>query len=916
MRRTRLLPPDPEDAAGLEVEHHLAELVDRLVQDGMEAEEAHREAERRFGDPARYRAALEADERRRRRTMRRMEWWGVFSGGVGRTVRSLRRDPGFALGVVLTLALGIGANAAMFGVLDRILFQPSPHVVDPDGVRRVMVERPLLGRMYRSGGMTYPDFVDIQNSGAFQDLAAVRNWGLETLGSGPDATQVETSMVSWNFFRLLGIRAERGRLFTAEDDRDDATPTAMVSHEYWQGKMGGDPGVVGRTVVLAGDSYTIIGVTPAGFTGVGLSPVDVWLPIVTSGIRQLGREWFVSRRRHWFSTVARLDARADTAVAAAKATATLVNGHREDIEQGRYSGEAHIELDPLVQARGPQASGESRVACWLGGVSLLVLLIACANVANLFLARGTRSRREMAVRLALGVGRARLVSTMMVESVLLALLGGGVALALAMWAGGLIRRTLLPGVFFPGPAVGARVVGFTVAAALVAGLVAGIGPALQATRAALANDLAMGAGSGAGRRSRTRALLTVAQAALSVVLLVGAGLFVRSVHAVRHLDLGLDLDRLVMASLEFETRAMTSESDARTASDQGRTGGHADRDIWGQGQVAERNAVYSHALERLRAVPGVESVAGTNSPFGWAVPLGFTVQGRDSLPPLPSGGPYFMDVTPEYLRTVGLRITRGRDLEPGDDTGASHVVVISETLARTFWSDADPLGACLIIEGEQACTTVVGVAEDASQGDDLRGAPYPVLYLPLAQHVDGAMNGLYVRTADEPSRLAAVIAPILRELDPRVRYANVAPLREQIDSQARSWTLGATMFTVFGLLALTVAAIGLYAVLAFDVAQRTRELGILTALGAERPRLLMSVVVDGIRLAAAGVVAGIAIALAVAPHIRDLLFEGSPRDPQVLAGVAGVLLLVALAASLIPALRATRVDPMEALRVE
>ncbi len=902
-RKRSLLPPDPRDAAGWEVEHHLAELVDRLVQEGMSPDAARREAERRFGDPARYRAAMESDERRKRMTMARMAWWAVFTGGVARALRSLRRSPGFATGVVLTLALGIGANAAMFGVLDRLLFQAPAHITDPDGVRRVMLVRPFLGKTTRQASIAYPDYLDLKKVGSLQAVAAFADASGTTLGTGPDAVRVQVAQATWDFFPLLGVHAERGRFFGADEDRDGAAPTAVVSHEYWRSKMGGDPDVLGRTLEIAGDSYTVVGVAPAGFTGVNLSPVDIWVPLVTSGVLRYGRQWVDSRGWYWFEEVARLPAGADAAAAEAEATAMHLNARKEQVDAGEYPKEAHIALDPLVLARGPEANGETRVAQWLGGVSLLVLLIACANVANLLLARGTRRRREVAVRLALGVGRPRLVTSMVVESILLALLGGGVAVALATWGGAIIRRTLLPGVLFPGSAVSGRVVLFTLSAAVLAGLLAGVGPAFQATRADLTGDLAMGAGAASGRSSRTRALLTVAQAALSVVLLVGAGLFVRSVSAVRHLDLGLDVDHLVLAGIEFETRAMDMDTDS------------VEKGFMQQGSAREENEVYQKALERLASVPGVASVAGTSSPFQWAFGSDLKVPGRDSLPQLPGGGPYFQDVTPGYLSTVGLRITRGRDLQASDAAGAEKVTVISETMARTLWPDEDPLGQCLLVDNQKECTTVVGVTEDASRGE-LQGDPFMTYYLPLAQREGRNINALYIRTSGDPSRLSASVAPILRGLDARVRYANVAPLRDKIDPQARSWTLGATMFTVFGLLALVVAAIGLYGVLAFDVAQRTRELGIRTALGAERSRLLRSVVVRGVRMGVLGVLLGLGIALAAAPYARDLLFEVSPRDPWVFAGVAGALVLVALVASVVPGLRATRVDPMVALRTE
>jgi predicted permease len=902
MRGRSLLPPAPHDAAALEVEHHLAEMADRLAQEGMSPQEARREAERRFGDLGRYRAALESDEKRRRRTMRRTEWWGVLSGGFGRAVRSLRRSPGFSAGVVLTLALGIGANAAMFGVLDRLLLQPPAHVVNPDAVRRVMAVGTDLGQPIREPIGTYPDYLDMKKLGAFEGVAAYSDIDPTTLGSGPDATQVQVGLATWDFFPLLGVHAERGRLFAASDDRRGATPTAVVSHEYWRAKMGSDPDVLGRTLELAGHAYTVVGVMPPGFTGVDLKPVDVWLPLVTAGVLDRGDGWLSNRGFYWLNAVARLAPSVDVRAAQEQATAALVNARRADIEKGNYIKDAHVALDPLVAARGPQASGESKVARWLGGVSLLVLLIACANVANLLLARGTRRRREVAVRLALGVGRARLVTTMVVESVLLALLGGGVALLLATWGGGIIRKTLLAGVFFPESAVSPRILVFVAIAAVVAGLLAGLGPALQGTRADLTGDLAMGAGSGAGGRSWTRAMLTVVQAALSVVLLVGAGLFVRSVSAVHHADLGLDVNRLVLASIEFETRAMHSPGADESSPD-------------GGSDTQEQNQVYEEAMQRLAKVPGVAAVAGTEAPFQWGFASNLKVPGLDSIPQLPGGGPYYVDVTPGYFRTVGLKVTRGRAFRASDDAGAERVAMVSERMARTLWPHEDPLGKCLLVGNSKECTTVVGVVENANRYG-IREAASMTYYMPLAQRKGRLIHGLYLRTSGDPARLAAEVAPVLRGLDPRIRYASVAPLQDKIDPEARSWTLGATLFTVFGLLALLVAAVGLYGVLAFDVAQRTRELGIRTALGAERARLLRSVVSHGLRMAVVGVVLGLGIALLAAPHVGDLLFKVSPRDPDVFIAVALALLLVALLASFVPGLRATRVDPMVALRTE
>lgn len=895
-----LSPRDAAEAADQEVEHHLAELADRLVEQGMSREEARAEAERRFGSPQGYRTRLERDERRRRTAMRRMEGWTLATAALSGVGRTMKRSPGFALAVVVTLALGIGANATMFGILDRLLFQPPAHIQNPDSVRRVLVERPFLGRTIRGATITFPDYEALKGVESFSDVAAFTRSREYTVGRGAEATRARTALVTANFFGLLGVHPVLGRLYSPTEDQPDVAGTAVVSAAYWERAYGSDPAVLGRTLLLSGEPFTIVGVVPTDFTGVDLAPVDVWIPLVNAGTKLNGNGWRNSTGWYWLSAVARMAPGANLTVAQEQATAAHLARREEEVKANRYSGEAKVELDPLVLAKGPEASSESRVARWLGGVSILVLLIACANVANLFLARGTRRRREVAVRLALGVGRGRLVGMMVVESVVLALMGGLVATLLAVEGGSVVRNALLPGVFFTSSAIGGRVLLFTVATALVAGLLAGVGPALQATRADVTGDLATGAGSGAARRSRTRALLTVAQAAFSVVLLVGAGLFIRSVDQVRGLDLGLDVDRLLTVSLELETTGVfpAVARDDEESSD------------------FDRNAVYYDAMRRIQATPGVTSVTATGSPFQWSFAQDLKVPGLDSLPELPGGGPYYYDVTPGYFSTVGLTLVRGRPFQESDGEGATRVAVVSETMARTVWPDGDALGECLLV-GEDAteCTTVVGVVEDAARGS-IQEDRFMAYYLPLAQAEQPRINALYVRGGGDMEALAASLAPMLRGFDSHVRFASVRSLRDVLRPQSRAWTLGASMFTVFGVLALLVAAIGMYGVLSFDVAQRTRELGIRAALGAERGRLLRSVVASGVGLGAVGIVVGLGIALMAGPWIRDLLFQVSPRDPVVLLGVAGVLLAVAWVASVVPGLRATRVDPTEALRAE
>jgi predicted permease len=889
--RKSAFPPAPTQAAEAEIEHHLAELVERLQGEGFSREDATAEALRRFGDPATYRGRLARTEHQRRRKMRRIEAWTLLKGAVVQTVRTTRRHPGYAAGVIVTLGLGVGANAAMFGILDRLLFQPPLHVVEHEQVKRVVIGRDLRGAQMSSASIAFPDFLDLKGH---QGLAAVAPvWGSSqaTLGSGPDATRVLVTEAGYELFPLLGVAPELGRFFGEEDDREDAPLTAVVSREYWKRAMGGTSEALGRTLELDGKTFTVVGVAPAGFTGVDLEPVDVWIPIRANNA---GDQALRNRGSFWLNAVVRLADGEDVTAAEEQATALHRAGRQTEVDRGRYDADARVSFRPLIAARGPDASAESTVARWLGGVSLIVLIIACANVANLLLARGTRRRREVSLRMALGAERPRLIAFLVGESVLLALLGGLLALAIATWGGAAIRRVLLPGVSFPGPAVDGRLLLFTAIAALVAGAASAFGPALQSTRSDLARELTGSVGS-SSRRSRTRALLTAGQAALAAVLLAGAGLFVKSVAEVRRLDLGLDVDRLSLVTLEVSSGA------------------------------ADQNDLYRRAMDRLREVPGVVSVVGTHSPFQWGFARDMIVAGFDSLPDMPGGGPYYQWVTDGYFETMGLRITEGRTLAASDGPRDPRVAVISTTMAKTLWPDRSSLGECLYIaEGERRaaevqqsgdCTRIVGVVEDASRGS-LEEETHMAYYLPFPQTSEMKLAGLYVRTEGDAHEVAGASASALRTLDPAVRFVTAATLREHLDPQARSWTLGATMFTIFGLLALVVAAIGLYSVLAFDVAQSTREIGIRTALGAERRRLLAGVLLRGVRMAVAGVVVGLAIAVAAAPYATELLFHVSPRDPFVLGGAAAFLLTVALAASLLPGLRATRVDAMEALRTD
>ncbi len=892
--------PRPEESAALEVEHHISELTDRLTAEGLTPDDARREAERRFGDRGRYERWIRRAEQRQRAVERWVVGLDVVRQSLRSVGRTARREPGFTAAVVMTLALGIGANATMYGIIDRLLLHGPEHVVEPQEVVRVMVER-TRGSPGTSltPFLAYPDYLDLRAHRGFTSVAAYFTFDQLTVGGGESASTASVAGAAAELFPLLGVQPLRGRFFTTAEAQPGSNPTAILGFEYWSGAFAKDPGAIGRRIEVEGVVYTIVGIAPPNFTGVDLRRIDIWIPLELTWSLQSegGAEVLAERSFYGFNVVARLRSTALRDAAEAEATSLHRSARQEMINAGRYSNQARIVLGPLIASRGPDTNGslwnwttvaELRVAKLLAGVSMIVLLIACANVANLLLTRGTRRRREFSVRFALGAARSSVVTQAILEALVLALAGGVVALAFARWAGEIVRSTLFPDVFFPDSTLTTRAVLFTLSAALLAGLSAGLLPALQGVRRRHALGL-QGHGLGTSRpRSTLRGVLTVAQAALSVALLVGAGLFLRSLQELRAIDLGFDADRLALVFFQYRNPPPDG---------------------------ARATELVLDAVERVAALPSVEAAAAASSAFP-----GYTVQrvrpeGPDSMPPLSGGGPYVFFVTPDYFPTVGLTITRGRGIEESDAAGGQPVAVVSTTMARTFWPGRDPVGECLLRpESERCAFRVVGVVEDAAR-TGFRESPSAAYYVPAAQATT-RIGAIYVRARGDADHIVGEIARALGSFAPEVRNARVETVRDRLDPQARSWTLGATLFTIFGLLALIVAAIGLYSVLAFDVAQRTRELGIRTALGAQKSRLLRSVVARGVTMGGIGISVGLSAAYIAAPYLQDLLFETSPRDPWVLGGVGSVLLIVSVVASLAPALRATRVDPMVALKTD
>jgi putative ABC transport system permease protein len=810
---------------------------------------------------------------------------------------------------VLAIGVGVGANAAMFGILDRLLVRGPAHVQDASRVERFYYRAQVPGMGEFSGNtLGYVAYTTLRDG--TRAFAGVSGYS-ETdgvLGRGGAAEQITEGAATYDFFPLLGVHPTVGRFFDAAEDRPGAASrVAVLDYGLWRRRFAGDPGVLGHAVDIDGARYTVIGVAPAGFTGVETRRVDVWLPMSLrgAGMTPGSDEWRTSWDIQWMKIIGRLRPGVTRAQATADATRAFrlaYGGSEEPLKK------AQIFVAPLHYEDDGQESLEVSVSRWLLGVSLIVLLVACANVANLLLARAVRHRQDIAVRLALGITRGRLAQLLLSQSLVLAFLGGLAALGLATLGGDLIRTTLLPDVAWTHAPVNGRVLLVAAGLALLTGLVTGLAPALQERRG-LVDALRTGVREGGGRTSRARTALAVAQAALSTVLLVGAGLFVHSLWNARHMDLGLQPDRVLRVSADWPRAELSAA--ARPA---------ASPEDLRRRRRARSADFYGPALERARALSGVEAAAiAVGTPFRSSFQIRLRVAGRDSMPRLPGGGPYIQAVSNGYFRTVGLRLVRGRAFSAADVTDSARVAVINRTMATTLWPGRTALGECLLLGQAEVpdCYRVIGVVENAHRYS-LREKPAMQYYVPLG--ADGRLgfggSALLVRPRGD---LASMVAPLrseLRALDPSLLWLEVEPLEASLAPELRPFRLGATLFGLFGLLALLLASLGLYSLVAYTVASRAHELGVRVALGARGSDVLRLVLRQGLLLAAAGLALGMVVALAAGGYVRDLLFQDSPRDPLVYGVVVLALLAAAALASFGPARRATRVDAMAALKAE
>lgn len=814
----------------------------------------------------------------------------VLRQDLGYAIRGLTRAPGFALLAVLTLALGVGANGAVFSVLDQIFGQPPAGVEAPDELRRLYIrfpDHPL------DPGMVFPFFnypalsaVDAAlESGP--GLAAWTPSGEQILHHGDRELTVRASWVTHDYFDVLGVDAARGRLF-GEDEAGVTAPrqVVIISHAFWERSFGSSPDVVGQTLRMDSTTFTVIGVTGEGFAGLDLSYTDVFLPLGTFPAQgQLGLPWYEWTGNYFHAVTRPAEGAADEQIAE-RATAGY---RRQVLPQGRSPDSTAVVVPgSIIAARGvgaeagtPYANQAVSLSTRMAGLSLIVLLIAGVNVAGLLLVRSTRRRHEMAVRRALGVSRGRLLSQLATEGLLLTALAVLVAVPLAGWGGAILRRLLLPDIVWARGALDVRAVLFAIASAVAVGILAALTPALQSWWGTVGAGLKVGSQKGGRAGSALRSGLLAAQAALAVVLLAGAGLFIQSLQNVTSLRLGFDVEELAWISLR------------------GAPG-------------ADELGVHEDVAARLASIGGISGAAiARAAPMMGSSIMRISLRDRDSLPDFgPGAYPAFNTVSPEFFEVTGMRILEGRSFADGEE----NAVVVSETMARALWPGESVLGRCLYL-GDPAgpCQEVVGVAEDSRR---MRIMEDPGLQYFRPREADTTGGVILLRV--DPRRWATTTDAIRTELTGRFgpREVSIRRMPDALEPQLRPWRLGAQLFTAFGVLALVVTIVGVYSVMAYAVSQRIHEMGVRMALGAGLERILRLIVGAGLRVIFLGVAIGIAAALAMGRIVESLLYEVTPQDPLSLAWAAGLLLLTGATASLIPAWRAGRVDPARTLREE
>jgi predicted permease len=839
-------------------------------------------------------------------------------------LRTLRRTPGFTLVAVLTLALGIGANTAIFTLLNQVLLRLLP-VKDPHSLVMLTMRGKHYGSNWGSNAISYPMYKDFQaHNEVFSGMMArFPIYASVTIGNASE--RVKAELVSGTYFDVLGVTTAIGRPFTPDDDKSkDGHPLVILSYNYWRDKFGSKPDVIGSTILVNNNKMTIIGVSQAGFDGVELSdPPSIFVPMMMQIEMMPGnKDMLTNRRNRWINVFGRLK----PGVSAEKAKASLQPYMHSMLEMevkeeafrnaSPYDREQFLKcwMDVLPGSQGRQnvQRGLSTPLWVLMATTGMVLLITCANIANLLLARATRRQKEMAIRLAIGASRGRIISQLLIEMLVLAISGGVLGLLLAFWADKALMSLYLPADsarlnITTTPDL--RVLLFTFGISVLTALTFGLVPALQTTKPNVGTVLKDEASAvvGSGNKGLRKSLVVV-QVALSLLLLIGAGLFLRSLDNLSQLGPGFNASRLI----GFEI-------------DPTLNGYKADR----------AKLTYRELTESLKAIPGVESVGLASMRIlehdEWDSSM--TVEGYNPDKPDDRAEPFMNSISPNYFATLGVPVVSGRDFNAADTREVKHsdrvstdpdddyvptTVMINETFARKFFAGRDPIGRHLGFGSDPGTRTdmeVIGVVKDVKY-TDLRDEIPPQAYIPyLAGRGAGGMT-VYVRTTADPKSMMNLIREKVRDLDANMPIFDMRTTDEQIQNSLSAERMIASLSTVFGLLATILAAVGLYGLMAYNVVQRTREIGIRMALGAAQGDVVWMVMRDVLILVGIGIAVGVPAALALTSVVRSQLYGLTGHDPFTLILATVGLAVVAFAAGYIPAIRASRLDPMRALRYE
>jgi predicted permease len=873
-----------------ELRFHIESRIEEYIASGMTPDEARAEAMRRFGDVARVQRSCQEIDQMTQHERSRADMWDALSNDLRYALRTLRRSPGFAMVAVLTLALGIGANTAILSVVNGVLLRPLPY---PSPERIVRVYTAFRGSGTPRYSMSQPEFMDykglarvFENAAAYTGASLTLTGGCAATRSACEPERVRGVAATRDLLPVLGVTPLRGRNFEGDEGRTGREPVVIVTYEFWQNRFGGDATLLGRALTLNGVSRRVIGILPRDVT---IARAEALIPIY------INPDSLTGRATNYLSGVARL-----------RPNVTVDQAQRELDALTRSTAARYPNVYPPSMGYGATVIsmrdaivGDVRPALLilLGAVGL-VLLIACANVANLLLARGEARGREIAVRLALGASGGRVVRQLLTESIVLAVIGGAVGLGLAWWGTKAllaVNPEAIPRLEFV--RIDMTVALATLALALMTGIVFGLAPALRMARPELQSSLKEGTRGGSVGRAQQRLgrVLVAGEVALAVVVVIGSALLVRSFWTLRNVDPGFAPDHLLAIDLSIPPARYDD---------------------------AAATSFYRRLVERVGGLPGVTVAAAASDlpPVASGNNWDIDILGRPRAPGSAAPSPNVRSVTSDYFRTLKIATLRGRVFGAQDLGSSQPIAVINETAQRTIWRDENPVGQQVRFSRDEPWITVVGVVRDVRSMGLEQDAP-PELYLlheQVARIAGSTERTMYVvaRTKGDPSALAGAARAAVREMDPLLAITGIRPMTEMIDLSVARPRFTMLLLGIFGIVALVLAAVGIYGIMSHAVKRRTREIGIRMALGARPADVLRLVVGQGMALAGAGLAIGVVAALAATRAMAGLLYGVSATDPLTFVSIVALLGLVALVASWIPARRAVITDPTLALRSE